>query len=247
MENIKNIKLTVEYDGTNYSGWQKQKNAITIQQVLEEALFKFTNEPIDTIGASRTDSGVHAKGYVCNFKIKTSIPAEKFRYILNNLLPDDIVILKAEQVPLEFHARYNSKGKRYTYTIINARQRISIGRQYSYIVKRKLDVNLMKEASKYFIGTHNFEAFKSMGSNAKTSVRTITELKIEQEGNYIKIIISADGFLYNMVRIITGTLIDVGVCRIKPESIKDIIDSKDRKRAGKCVPGKGLCLDEVFY
>lgn len=247
MENVKNIKLVVEYDGTNYSGWQRQKNAITIQQVLEDALFKFTNKHTDIFGASRTDSGVHAKGYVCNFLINTSIPAERFRPILNNLLPDDIVVLKSEQMPLEFHARYNCKGKRYVYSITNSKQRLAIGRQYSYLFQRKLDVSLMREAAKYFIGTHNFEAFKSLGSNAKTSVRTVSELDIEQEGELIKIIISADGFLYNMVRIITGTLIDVGVGRIKPEDIKDIITSKNRKRSGKCVPGKGLCLDEVFY
>jgi tRNA pseudouridine38-40 synthase len=244
---MKNIKLTVEYDGTSYSGWQRQKNALTIQQVLEDALFKFTNEKIDIFGASRTDSGVHAKGYVCNFLLNTKIPGERFRDILNNLLPDDIVILKAEEVPLDFHARYNCKGKRYIYTIINAKQRIAIGRQYSYLYKRELNVELMRKAAGYFIGTHDFEAFRSIGSNVKTSVRTVSELKIDQEGNFIRIIISADGFLYNMVRIITGTLIDVGVGRIKPEDIKDIIESKNRKRAGKCVPGKGLCLDEVFY
>lgn len=247
MENMKNIKLTVEYDGTNYSGWQRQKNAITIQQVLENALFKFTNEKIDICGASRTDSGVHARGYVCNFLLNTKIPGERFRDILNNLLPEDIVILKAEEMKLDFHARYNCKGKRYIYTIINAKQRISIGRQYAYLFKRKLNVELMRRAAGYFIGTHDFEAFRSIGSNVKTSVRTVSELKIEQEGNFIRIIISADGFLYNMVRIITGTLIDVGVGRIKPEDIKDIIESRNRKRAGKCVPGKGLCLDEVFY
>jgi tRNA pseudouridine38-40 synthase len=247
VENVKNIKLIVEYDGTNYSGWQKQKNAITIQQVLEEALFKFAHEKIDIFGASRTDSGVHARGYACNFLINTKIPVERFRYILNNLLPDDIVILKSEEMPLEFHARYSCKGKRYIYTIINAKQRISIGRQYSYLFNRKLNVDLMRKAATYFIGTHDFEAFRSIGGNVKTSVRAVSELKIEQEGNFIRIIISADGFLYNMVRIITGTLIDVGVGRIKPDEIKNIIESKNRKRAGKCVPGKGLCLDEVFY
>ncbi|GIM29926.1 tRNA pseudouridine synthase A [Clostridium polyendosporum] len=244
---MKNIKITVEYDGTNYFGWQKQKNGVTIQQKIEEAIKKTTGEIVDVIGSSRTDSGVHAKGFIANFKTNSTIPSDRFREALNSKLPGDIVILKSEEVPDNFHARYSSKGKTYCYTILNKYEPAAIGRNYVYHVKGRLDTEDMKKACRYFIGTHDFKAFKSTGSSVKTSVRTITNLHIEIEGNLIKIYISADGFLYNMVRIIVGTLLLVGISKLKPEDIKKIISEGQREKAGKCVPPTGLCLEKVFY
>lgn len=244
---MRNIKLIIEYDGTNYSGWQIQNNAISIQEQVQLAIEKATGEKLEVIGSSRTDAGVHAIGYVANFKTESNIPADKFKDALNTKLPRDIVILKSEEVELDFHARYNSKGKTYCYTIINRRDPVAIGRDYVYQNKYPLNIENMKSACKYFIGTNDFSAFKNLGSSVKTSIRTITELKVEEDGNTVKIYCTADGFLYNMMRIIVGVLLQVGMGNFKPEYVKDIILSKDRKKAGKAVPASGLCLIEVFY
>ena len=244
---MKNIKLILEYDGTNYSGWQRQKNSITIQQKIEEAIFKLTKEKVELIGSSRTDSGVHAKGFVANFKTNSTIPGEKFREALTSKLPDDIVIIKSEEVDENFHSRYSSIGKTYCYTILNRRVPSAINRNYSYFYRGKLNVDAMKEACNHFIGKHDFKGFRSLGSSVKTSIRTITELYIESKDDYINIYISADGFLYNMVRIIVGTLIFVGTGKINHLEIPEIIKSGDRKKAGKCVPPTGLFLEKVFY
>lgn len=244
---MRNIKLIIEYDGTNYAGWQKQNNAITIQEKVEEAIESITGSLVEVTGSSRTDAGVHAKGFVCNFFTETNIPGENFKRALNRFLPQDIVVLSSEEVPVAFHARYNSIAKRYVYTIVNGPQRPAIGRNYVHYFYRKLDIEKMREAAKYFIGTHDFSAFKNKGSSVKTSVRTIKELKIVENENVIIFSIVGDGFLYNMVRIIVGTLLEVGVGRFKPEYIPEIICSKDRARAGKSAPASGLCLEEVFY
>ena len=244
---MRNIKLTLEYDGTNYLGWQKQKVGITIQGTLEEAIKFLTKEEVEVTGSSRTDAGVHAKGFVANFKTNSKIPSEKFREAINHKLPEDIVILKSEEVEEEFHARYNAMGKTYSYSILNRDAPSAIDRNYLYHVKRKLDVESMKEACQYFIGTHDFSAFKTSGSSVKTSVRTIKELYIEDNNDIIKIYVTGDGFLYNMVRIIVGTLIMVGSNKIKPLEIKNIIASKEREKAGICVPASGLVLEKVYY
>lgn len=244
---MRNIKLILEYDGSNYCGWQRQKNAISVQQKLEEIIGKLIKEDIELIGCSRTDSGVHAKAYVANFFTNATIPGDKFKYAINNKLPEDIVIINSEEVSEDFHARYSCKGKTYSYTILNRENPCAINRKYLYHVKRNLDVDKMIEASKFFIGTHDFSAFKSPGSSVKTSVRTVTELNIYKSDDRIKLFISADGFLYNMVRIIVGTLLRVGTGKINPEDIEKIIYLKDRKSAGKVVPASGLCLEKVFY
>ncbi|MGG7143925.1 tRNA pseudouridine(38-40) synthase TruA [Clostridium nigeriense] len=244
---MRNIKLTLEYDGTNYLGWQKQKVGTTLQGALEEAIKLLTNEEVEVTGSSRTDAGVHAKGFVANFKTNSKIPAEKYREAINHKLPDDIIILKSEEVEEEFHSRYDAKGKTYSYSILNRDIPSAIYRNYLYHVKRKLDVEYMNEACKYFIGTHDFSAFKTSGSSVKTTVRTITELYVEETGDIIKIYVTGDGFLYNMVRIIVGTLIMVGLNKIEPVEIKDIIDSKERDKAGICVPANGLVLEKVYY
>lgn len=244
---MRNIKLTIEYDGTSYGGWQKQKNNRTIQQCIEEAIKLLTGEEVELIGSSRTDAGVHAKGMVANFITNSKIPADKFREAINTKLPDDIGIIKSEEVDKNFHSRYDSKGKTYCYTLVNRYEKVCLGRSYVYQVRDELNYNLMKDAAKYFLGKHDFKAFKTNGSSVKTSVRTISGLELELKGDVLKIFISADGFLYNMVRIIVGTLIEVGKGKIKPEDIENIIKNGDRSKAGPCVPPNGLVLEKVFY
>ncbi|MCB2360657.1 tRNA pseudouridine(38-40) synthase TruA [Clostridium estertheticum] len=244
---MRNIKIIIEYDGTNYSGWQRQNNVMTIQEKIEGAIEELTGEKTQITGSSRTDAGVHAKGYTGNFYTNSKIVIEKFTGAINSKLPRDIVILHSFEVPYEFHSRYNSIGKMYSYTIINRRQAVAVGRNYIYHHKQILDVEAMQIGAQYFMGTHDFSAFKNLGSSAKTSVRTISRLDIVKNEELIKIYIAADGFLYNMVRIIVGALIRVGEGKIKPSEIKDIIESKQRSKAGKSVPANGLCLEEVFY
>lgn len=244
---MRNIKLTIEYDGTSYGGWQKQKNNRTIQQCIEEAIKLLTGEEVELIGSSRTDAGVHAKGMVANFITNSQIPADKFREAINTKLPDDIGIIKSEEVDKNFHSRYDSKGKTYCYTLVNRYEKVCIGRNYVYQVREELNYDLMKEAAKYFLGKHDFKAFKTNGSSVKTSVRTISGLELELKDDVIKIFVSADGFLYNMVRIIVGTLIEVGKGKIKPEDIESIIRNGDRSNSGPCVPPNGLVLEKVFY
>lgn len=244
---MRNIKLTIEYDGTRYYGWQRQPIGNTIQQEVEKAISKVIKEYVEVIGSSRTDSGVHAKGYVANFKTNVKMPAEKFRDAINCKLPRDIVIIKSEEVDLDFHARYSSKGKTYCYTILNREYPCAIDKDYVYYYRWKLNVEEMKKACKYFLGTHDFKAFQTPGGSVKTSIRTISDLHIETNVDKIKIYISADGFLYNMVRIIVGTLIMVGSNKIDSREVKNIIESKDRKKAGICVPAAGLVLEKVYY
>ena len=244
---MRNIKLIIEYDGTKYLGWQKQKIGNTIQGTIEQAIRELTKEEIYLMGSSRTDAGVHAKGFVANFKTESKIPADKFREAINHKLPEDISILQSEEVDEEFHSRYNALGKTYSYSIINRAAKAALSRNYLYQVKFNLDIDLMKEACKEFIGTHDFAAFKTSGSSVKSTVRTIQELYIETDNDLIKIYVTGDGFLYNMVRIIVGTLIMVGNKKIKPSDIKSIIESKDRGKAGFCVPPNGLILEKVYY
>ena len=244
---MRNIKLTIEYDGTRYYGWQRQPIGNTIQQEVEKAISKVIKEYVEVIGSSRTDSGVHAKGYVANFKTNVKMPAEKFRDAINCKLPRDIVIIKSEEGDLDFHARYSSKGKTYCYTILNREYPCAIDKDYVYYYRWKLNVEEMKKACKYFLGTHDFKAFQTPGGSVKTSIRTISDLHIETNVDKIKIYISADGFLYNMVRIIVGTLILVGSNKIKEDFVKNIIESGVRQNAGKCAPANGLCLEKVFY
>lgn len=244
---MKNIKLKLEYDGTNYMGWQKQPIGITVQGTVEEAIYKLTKEPVEVIGCSRTDSKVHAKAYVCNFKTNSKIPVIKFKNALNFHLPEDIAVMECDEVDNDFHARYDSVGKMYCYTIHNGVSRSPLNRNYSYYYKGKLDIEAMKHAAQFLKGTHDFAAFKNVGSSVKTSTRTITDLKIENHDDSIEIYIAADGFLYNMVRIIVGTLLEVGSGKINSNQMKDIIESKDRSKAGATSPAQGLCLIEVYY
>lgn len=244
---MRNIKLTIEYDGKPYNGWQKQPNKPNIQGEIERAIYNITKEEVDLIGSGRTDAGVHALGQVANFKTNSNIPIEKLALAINSQLKNSIIIKKAEEVDERFHSRYNAKHKTYRYIINNSPCGTAIYRNLEYCFPIKLDVAKMQEAAKYFEGEHDFKAFKSSGTSAKNSVRTIYNASVKQEGEKIIIELTGNGFLYNMVRIISGTLLDVGLQKIKPEEIKNIIEEKDRQKAGKTLPAHGLYLVEVKY
>lgn len=231
----------------NSIGWQKQPNKLNIQGEIERAIYNITKEEVDLIGSGRTDAGVHALGQVANFKTNSEIPIEKLPLAINSQLKNSIVIKEAEEVDERFHSRYNAKHKTYRYIINNSKCGTAIYRNLEYSYPFKLDVEKMKQASKYFEGEHDFKAFKSSGTSSKNSVRTIYKAIVKQEGEKIIIELTGNGFLYNMVRIISGTLLDVGLGKIRPEEIPEIIESKDRQRAGKTLPAHGLYLVEVKY
>ena len=244
---MRNIKLTIEYDGTDYHGWQSQINAAAVQDVVASAVRKLTGEDVNLIGASRTDSGVHALGQVANFTTASDIPADKFAYALNTLLPEDIVVRKSAEADMSFHARYSARGKKYKYLIYNSVFPSALLRHRACHVFYSLDVEAMRRAAEFFLGAHDFLAFSAAGSSTKTTVRTINEIWIRGECGLIGLNITGNGFLYNMVRIIAGTLVEVGYGKIKPDDIPGIIEGRDRKIAGRTAPPQGLYLVEVFY
>lgn len=246
---MQNIKLTIEYDGTNYAGWQKQPNAMTVQEQIEQGLKRLTGETILTTGAGRTDAGVHARGQVVNFQTESTIPPERMHLALNTVLPEDIRCVCSQAVDQSFHARYDAKGKRYRYTIINQPIAPAINRHYLYHVPHQLDINLMKDSAKLFIGTHDFKAFSSVGGSAKTSVRTIYKADVIHKpmDNIIEIRVEGNGFLYNMVRIIVGTIIEIGKGNKPKTVIADMIESGNRQLGGPTTPAHGLCMEKVFY
>ena len=244
---MRNIRLTIEYDGKEFNGWQKQPNKLNIQGNLEKVISDLTKEKIEIIGSGRTDAGVHALGQVANFKTNSNIPIEKFAIAINSRIKQSIRIKKAEEVDERFHSRYNCKRKTYRYIINTSETGSAIYRNLEYNIKMQLDVKKMQEAVKFFIGEHDFSAFKSSGTSSKSSVRTIYNAKVEQDGERIIIELTGNGFLYNMVRIISGTLVEVGLNKIKPEDITKIIESKNRQNAGKTLPPCGLYLVSVEY
>ena len=244
---MKRIKLTVAYDGTHYNGWQVQPNGITIEGMLNKAIAELTNETVAVIGASRTDSGVHALGNVAVFDTNTRIPPEKLCYALNQRLPADIVVQHSCEVPLHFHPRRCESRKTYVYKILNRAFPLPLSRYDCYFTYRKLDVEKMRQAAAYLVGTHDFKSFCSVHSQVETTVRTIYHLAVEKEQDVITIEVTGSGFLYNMVRIIAGTLVEVGLGNIKPEEIATIIEEKDRTKAGKTLPPQGLYLVKVEY
>ncbi len=244
---MKRIKLTIAYDGTNYCGWQVQPNGITIEEVLNRVLQKLTGEDILVIGASRTDSGVHALGNVAVFDTETTIPADRIAMALNQRLPEDIVITKSEEVPLDFHPRYCDCTKTYEYHIINTQIPIPTKRLTNYFVSYQLDIDKMRQAASCLVGEHDFTSFCNVRTDVENTVRTIYSLDILQNGKEITIRITGNGFLYNMVRIIVGTLIRVGRGFYEPEKVKEILEAKDRKTAGVTAPAHGLMLVEIKY
>lgn len=241
------VRLIVAYDGTNYCGWQMQDNGITVEQVLNEELSRLLGEDIKIIGASRTDSGVHALGNVAVFDTETRIPPEKISFALNQRLPEDIRITNSSQVPDDFHPRFCDTIKTYEYNIWNNKFPNPIVRLYSKFVYYKLDISRMERAAAYLVGKHDFIAFSSPRTQVDNTVRTVTEISFRQEGSMITMQIKGDGFLYNMVRIIMGTLLKCGMGMYEPEYVKEILESKDRKKAGAKAEACGLTLVGIEY
>jgi len=246
-KNERNIKLIIEYDGTNYHGWQRQPNLVTIQEVIENTLSQVLEHEVFVTSAGRTDAGVHALGQIANFSTKCGIPAEKIPYALNALLPNDIVVKFACDVPIDFHARFSAKGKYYKYVINNGRFPSAIDAKREYFCPYRLNIDLMKEALEQLLGTHDFKGFMASGCSVKNTVRTIYEAELEVKNDKISIGLKADGFLYNMVRIIAGTLIDTGRGKISVANIKEALETGERSLIGKTAQPQGLYLIEVYY
>lgn len=246
---MRNIKLLIEYDGTNYIGWQRQPEyqGISIQGMLEESLEKIVGHKVTLNAAGRTDSGVHAKGQVANFFTESSVPVERFPYALAGMLPDDIVVWGTQEVPGDFHARYSAVEKTYRYTILLAGNRSAFEWRYSLYVPYPLDVERMRAAAFYLEGNHDFSSFCAKGSPVKTFTRTIKSLEIFEDHGHLYFEITANGFLYHMVRIIVGTLLAVGRGRWTPEKILEILDARDRKAAGPTACPQGLLMLNVKY
>ena len=241
------VKMVVAYDGTNYCGWQIQPNGVTIEQKLNEALTDLLQEPIKVTGASRTDAGVHSLGNVCIMDTNTRMPAEKISYALNTRLPEDIVVQDSCQVPESFHPRFSKSRKTYEYRILNQKFRNPTRRLDTHFYYYDLDVEAMQRAAAYLVGEHDFKSFASTGGQAETSIRTIYSLDVEKRDSIITIRVKGNGFLYNMVRIIAGTLIKVGAGEILPEEIPAILEAKDRSAAGPTAPAKGLTMIGLEY
>lgn len=255
---MKRIMLKIAYDGTNYCGWQIQPNQISIEGKLNKVISKLLNEEIRVIGASRTDSGVHALGNIAVFDTETAIPANKIMYVLNQKLPDDIKIKETIEVDKDFHPRRVKSIKTYEYRILNSKVFLPQERYFSHMVYKRLDVEKMQKAAEYLCGKHDFTSFSSIKTGVKSKVRTIYKIEIDEcdpyemncdsyESRLIKIKIVGNGFLYNMVRIIVGTLINVGIGSYPPEKIKEILAGNNRKLAGSTAPAKGLTLIDIEY
>jgi tRNA pseudouridine38-40 synthase len=245
---MKNFKLTIEYDGTDYHGWQRQKSVRTVQQEIEKAVGTMTGRQITVIGSGRTDAGVHALGQVANFKCATHLKPEAFLKGLNSLLPEAVVIRSCEQVEQNFHARYDVKSKAYQYRILNRQLPAAIQRQYAWHIRRLLDLEAMNRAAGHLVGRHDFTAFEGTGSPRSNAVRHVVSASFSRRNqDYLVFGIEADGFLRFMVRNIVGTLVEVGKGKISPQEFKEILASKNRSRAGATAPALGLFLMGVKY
>ena len=245
---MRNIKLTIEYDGARYLGWQRLGDSDkTIQGKIEKVLKQMTGNDIEIIGSGRTDAGTHARGQVANFKIDTEMKISEILEFLNRYLPRDIVVKKVEDMPERFHARYNAVGKKYSYYIWNDSIPTAFERNYSFQFSQELDFDLMDEACQKLIGKHDFIGFSALKKTKKSTVRTIEELSIQRQGSMLQIIFVGDGFLYKMVRIIMGTLLEIGSGKRSIATIDEIFEQKVRSDAGETVPSQGLFLDEVYY
>ena len=241
------IRLTVEYDGTNYSGWQRQENAVSVQQRLEEALFKLLRVETRVTGASRTDAGVHALGQVVHFDTASRIPPEKYAFALNTMLPDDIRVRASMLAADDFHARFNAQGKIYRYMMFNSPHASALLRHSHAHVMYPLDIGLMDAEARSIIGTHDFSAFAASGSVAKDTVRTIGDCRVVRSGEEVMLLVRGNGFLYNMVRILAGTVIQVGSGKLESGAIARALDGKSRLSLGITAPPHGLTLMRVFY
>lgn len=241
------VKMIVAYDGTNYKGWQVQPNGITIEEILNQQLSELLGEDVVVTGASRTDSGVHSLGNVAIFDTDTRMPADKIAFALNQRLPEDIVVQGSCEVPADWHPRYQSSRKTYEYRILNRTFRMPTRRLDTYFYHYPLDVEKMQQAASYLVGEHDFKSFCSVGAQVKSTVRTIYACDVFKEDDIITIRVTGNGFLYNMVRIIAGTLIRIGGGDMPPEQIKDILDARDRNTAGPTAPAHGLTMMGIEY
>ena len=244
-----NFKLEIEYDGTRFYGWQVQngRETKTIQHVLERVLKKILRQDIKLIVAGRTDSGVHALSQVANFKSSTRIPLEKLRWAINCLLPEDIKVTGIKNVPFDFNSRFCAKSKIYRYTILNRKYSSPLSASRVYFFQHPLDVSLMRREAKFLCGRHDFGAFQAQETRQRNPVRTVKFIRIAKEKDFLYIDIEADSFLYNMVRNIAGTLLEIGRGRFPEGSMRKIIRSRNRRLAGPTLPAKGLCLIKVKY
>jgi len=252
---IRNIRLSIEYDGTDYCGWQIQSHQVTrspgrqrsIQEVIEKTLQKVLQEKVRLIASGRTDAGVHALGQVANFKTSSQIPLEKLERALNGLLPDDISVYSLKEAPLDFHSRFSAGSKLYRYTILNRKHSSPFLKRSAYFYPFPLDVRLMQRESRRLLGRHDFSSFRASGGKARNPLRHIKQIKVAKQDYFIYIYIEADGFLYNMARNIVGTLIEIGRGKLNAGALERILNSRDRRLAGPTAPAKGLCLLKVKY
>lgn len=244
---MKRVRMVVAYDGTAYRGWQLQPNGITIEQVLNRELTALLKEPISVIGASRTDSGVHARGNVAVFDTENRMPADKICFALNQRLPEDIRVQSSEEVPADWHPRKANCTKTYEYKVLNRKISMPLERLYAHFCYFNLDLDKMREAAAHLVGEHDFKSFCTVRTQAEETVRTIYSLDITKQDDMITIRISGSGFLYNMVRIIAGTLLEVGMGAYLPEHVEEILDARDRQAAGRTAPARGLTLVSMEY
>lgn len=245
---MKNFKLTIEYDGTGFHGWQRQKDDRTVQGTIEAALETMTRQRVVLNGSGRTDAGVHALGQVANFRCETTLTAPVFQNGLNSLLPQDVIILSCHSVPVDFHARYDARSKTYIYRILNRRLGAAVGRGYAWHIRPSLDLGAMQSAAARIVGRHDFKAFESTGSPRSHTRRTVTRAEWSRKRHdFMEFAISADGFLRFMVRNLVGTLVEAGLGKIGSADFRQILLSLDRGRAGATAPPHGLFLKEVVY
>lgn len=244
---MRNLLLTISFDGTNYHGWQVQENAVTVQQTLQDALEKICSNRDNIVGCSRTDAGVHANMYCCNMRTESKIDCQRLVGGLNAILPRDIAALDCKEVDFDFHARYDCKSKEYIYKIWNSPNKNPFIFNHSLHYKYPLDEKFLSEQAKAFIGTHHFDSFCAAGSSVEDTERTVVNAAVEREGDTVIFRVEADGFLYNMVRIMAGTLIDISRGKIPADSIEQIIEARNRSAAGYTAPARGLFLNKIHY
>lgn len=244
---MKRYKIIIEYKGTNYAGWQIQKNGVTVQGVMQDALIKLFGREIELTSSGRTDAGVHALNQVAHFDADTLIPADKIPFALNTLLPMDISVKSCEITDNSFHARYGAKSKTYVYKMYYSPFRSPLLSDTCHWIVKRPDIEIMKKGAELLIGEHDFKFFRAAGSNVKNTIRRIYSIEIEEKDNLISIAVRGNGFLYNMVRILAGTLLYAGMGKLTIQDLQSIMEKGDRKRAGKTLPANGLCLLKVEY
>ncbi len=244
---MKRILLTISYNGTNYHGWQIQPNGITVQEVLQHSLFKVLGKETSVSGCSRTDAGVHAKMFCCHLDCEETIPLEAFLKGLNSVLPGDIAVINAKEVDSSFHARFDAKGKTYAYNIFNSNTKDPFLAPFVWKIERNLNLDRMNEFCKNIVGTHDFYGFSSSGRTVENTIRDVSECYVEKNDDLITLKITANGFLYNMVRIIVGTAVDVSDGRLNPNCANEVFETKSRDKAGVTAPPQGLFLEKVYY